>query len=377
MRLIPHQDAVIGWLKSRGIEAKPSSSGRNAEQVLRSVGGTRAAGLLSDEATVKLLDKMAKTIQREADGATAQYPDRTASVAEWREVLGRRSTAIFSKARLNDFTEKNVMRVGLNLACPLCSKENWYSLSELDYELTCERCLDKFSFPQAGIKFNEGDWRYRVLGPFSVPNYADGAYATVLTLRLFKNTLSASHAPTVFSTGLNIDHGSLKFEVDFVGWYSEGEKFWLDPSPVIVFGETKSFGADIFKDRDVQRLKSMAEALPGSYVLFSAMKKQLSDDEKSRIKKFADWGRVPQKNGEPRAMVIVLTGTELFADHYLKQTWQEAGGAHAAMVSHASVHIDDLWTLADITQQLYLGMPPYWEWWHKRRRTRKAARRAD
>jgi hypothetical protein len=31
------QQAVIGWLKSRGIEAKPSSSGRNAEQVLRLV----------------------------------------------------------------------------------------------------------------------------------------------------------------------------------------------------------------------------------------------------------------------------------------------------------------------------------------------------
>jgi hypothetical protein len=64
---------VIGWLKSRGIEAETSSSGRNAEQVLRSVGGTRGSRLFADEATVKLLDKMAKTIQREADGATARF----------------------------------------------------------------------------------------------------------------------------------------------------------------------------------------------------------------------------------------------------------------------------------------------------------------
>jgi hypothetical protein len=104
----------------------------------------------------------------------------------------------------------------------------------------------------------------------------------------------------------------------------------------------------------------MAEAIPGSYVVFSAMKKQLSDGEKSRIRKLAEWGRVPQKNGEPRAMVIVLTGTELFADHYVKQTWQETGGAHANMVNHPSVHIDDLWTLADVTQQLYLDLPAYW-----------------
>jgi hypothetical protein len=327
--------------------------------------------LFADEATVKLLDKMAKTIQREADGTTAQYPDRTASIEEWKQVLGRRSKSLFSRAKLSDFTDSKVMRVGLSLRCPHCAKENWYSLSDIDYEIACERCLDRFPLPQASIKFNEGDWRYRVLGPFSVPDYADGAYATVLTLRLFNNTLNAGDMPTVFSTGLNIVLGTSKFEIDFVGWYSEARKFWIDPSPVVVFGETKSFGTEVFKERDVQRLKSMAEALPGSYVVFSAMKKQLSDRERSRIKKFAEWGRGPQKNGEPRAMVIVLTATELFADHHLKQTWQEAGGAHAGMVKHPSVHIDDLWTLADITQQLYLSMSAYWDWRSKRRRKGK------
>jgi hypothetical protein len=188
LRLVSQQNAVIGWLRSRGIEAKASGSGRNAEQILRSTGGTGGCHLFADEATVKLLDKMAKTIQSEADGTTAQYPDRTASIAEWKEVLGRRSNAVFSRVGLSDFTERNVMRVGLGLACPHCAKENWYSLSGINYEIACERCLNRFSFPQAGIKFNEGDWRYRVLGPFSVPDYADGAYATVLTLRLFNNS---------------------------------------------------------------------------------------------------------------------------------------------------------------------------------------------
>ena len=186
------------------------------------------------------------------------------------------------------------MRIGLSLTCSNCAKENWYSLSEVDYEITCERCLERYSFPQTEIKFNEGDWRYRVLGPFSVPGYADGAYATVLTLRLFANTLSAGEAPTVFSTGLDLVYGATKCEVDFCGWYSEGAKFWVDPSPVVVFGEAKSFGTDVFKERDVQRLKGLAEVLPGSYVVFSAMKKQLSEAEKKRIRKFADWGRVPQ-----------------------------------------------------------------------------------
>ena len=35
--------------------------------------------------------------------------------------------------------------------------------------------------------------------------------------------------------------------------------------------------------------------------------------------------------------------------------WKDLGGAHAKMVQHPTVHLDDLWTLADITQQLYLS----------------------
>jgi hypothetical protein len=194
-----------------------------------------------------LLDKMAKTIQREPDGAAAQYPDRTASVAEWKEVLGRRSKAVFSRAKLSDFTKTNVMRVGLSLSCPNCAKENWYSLTDVDYEIRCERCLNTFLFPQTGLRHNEGDWRYRVLGPFSVPDYADGAYSTVLTLRLFNNTINATRTPTTFATGLDVIHGTSKFEIDFAGWYSEGTKFWIDPSPVVVFGEAKSL-----RDRHIQ-----------------------------------------------------------------------------------------------------------------------------
>jgi hypothetical protein len=373
LKLMSQQEAVIGWFASKGIEASPSSSGRNALQVLRSVGGTRGCSLFADESTVKILDKMAKTIQREVDGATAQYPDRTASIAEWKEVLGRRSKSIFSCPNLSDFTENNVMRVGLTLACPHCAKDNWYSLSDIDYEVVCERCLNRFAFPQAGMKFNESDWRFRVLGPFSVPDYADGAYATVLTLRLFNDTLYLNKTPTTFATGLDIVAGSSRFEIDFAGWYSEGRKFWVDPSPVTVFGETKSFGTEVFKERDVRRLKTLAEVFPGSYIVFSAMKAELADVEASRIRRFAEWGRVPQKNGEPRAMVIVLMGAELFADHSIQQAWKEMGGKRAAMVQHPSVNIDDLWTLAEITQRLYLGMPSYSEW--RTRRLRRSKRR--
>lgn len=228
-------------------------------------------------------------------------------------------------------------------------------------------------FPQGEIRFDAKDWQYRVIGPFSVPNYANGAYSTVLTLRVLHELVHFSGPPMTFSTGLNVKHKGVDFELDFVAWYLEGRKFWIDPEPVLVFGETKSFGEEVFKQKDIERLRQFAEAFPGANVIMSAMKEQFGSAEKTRMRAFAEWGRVPQKNGEPRASIIVLTGLELFSETDLKHTWTNAGGRHASLVQHPSVHLDDLWTLADCTQQLYLGLSPYWQWQQQRRKRRKKA----
>ena len=370
LTLLDQQRAITKWLSSLGISAQPSNAGRNAEQVLRAVGGPSGCGIFADEGTLKLLDKMAKSIHRELDGTAAVYPDRTATVSEWKQVVGRRKSRTFDNASVSSFIDSNVIRIGLGLKCPHCAKDNWYSVRDVDYEIVCERCVQKYPFPQADIKFGENDWQYRAIGPFSVPDYANGAYATVLTLRLFADTIYSHKPPSTFSTGLDIDLSGQKFEVDFFGWYTEGQKFWVDPSPVVVFGETKSFGAHVFKERDVARLKALAEKIPSSFVVFSTLKPHLGLEEKMRIAKFAEWGRALTSEGQPRALVIVLTGLELFAEWNLKETWKDARGRHAALTSHPSVHIDDLWSLADLTQQLYLDLPSYDDWnrirWEKK-----------
>ena len=89
------------------------------------------------------------------------------------------------------------------------------------------------------------------------------------------------------------------------------------------------------------------------------------------MRAFAEWGRVPTKNGQPRASIIILTGNELFAEHSIKNAWEKLGGRHAALIKNSSVHLDDLWTLAELTQQLYLDMPSYWDWLSKRHKHRR------
>ena len=378
VRPLPQQEAIIGWLKSQGVEAKPSGAGRNTAQVLRAIGGVGKSTLLADEPTVRLLDKMAKSVRQTPDGTLEEYPDRTASVQEWKQVMHRRGPWwSLAGPPMERFTQSNILKIGLTASCPHCAKENWYSLTTLDYTVICERCLREFAFPQAGLRYGENDWRYRVIGPFSVPDYADGAYSTILTLRVFSNNLRVNATALTFSTGLDIEYHGARFEVDFVAWYQEGQKFWLDPAPMLMFGETKSFGTEVFHQKDMDRLKTLAALFPGAFFVLSAMKREFGEIEKARMRAFAAWGRTPHKHGQPRAPVIVLTGTELFSVQDVKQAWEKVGGRHAELTQPPAVHLDDLWTLADVTQQLYLDMPSHWEWLSqrsKRRRTRRHAR---
>jgi hypothetical protein len=55
--------------------------------------------------------------------------------------------------------------------------------------------------------------------------------------------------------------------------------------------------------------------------------------------------------------VIVFTGVELFSTWHIEQSWKDLGGQHAKFIEPPSVRLDNLWTLAEITQQLYLGLP--------------------
>ena len=57
--------------------------------------------------------------------------------------------------------------------------------------------------------------------------------------------------------------------------------------------------------------------------------------------------------------MIVLTGTELFTLMFLENSWKEKGGKHRDLIEQGGVRTDNLRVLADLTQQLYLGMPSY------------------
>ena len=305
---------------------------------------------------------MAKSVRRHADGTIEEFEDRAIDVARWKALVKQRlNTSHYRWISLDAFVKANVFKLGLSISCPSCLKKNWVGLASIREHLMCERCLKPFAFPQGSLNFDRTPWKYRVVGPFSVPDFAGGAYATILALRTLASTLSVSDAELTYASGLDFAGiGPTTFEVDFTCWYRRRALFGRSEEPMMVFGEAKSFAAECFKSADVSRMSKIADKFPGAFIVFATLKDTLSETEKASIGELALRGRARLDDGRPRSPVIVFTGTELFAQRHLGQAWKEKGGQHARFAEPPSVRLDNLWTLSEFTQKLYLGLPDPW-----------------
>ena len=289
-----------------------------------------------------------------------EHPDRTASVDEWESATRRRKDGYFGATTiLERLVDAGALKLGLSVPCPNCGATNWYGLNELAERVPCGRCLEQYRFPEGSLNYKRTPWRFRVTGPYSVPNYASGAYATVLALHRLANEPSVG-ATMTFSTSLDLTVDGEHSEIDFACWLEEDILgYERRDDPVFLVGEAKSFARDAFLKEDIARLKRIGELMPGTFLVCATLKSELSEEECNRIRELSVWGREPVAGGQCRNPVIVLTGTELFAQFNVQTAWQESEGQRKYL---ASVGMSKPWTLADLTQQAYLGLPPIFQW---------------
>jgi len=128
--------------------------------------------------------------------------------------------------------------------------------------------------------------------------------------------------------------------------------------PLLVLGEAKSFGVGSINDETILSLRKVAERFPGAVIVVSSLREigDYSLAEIARLRHMALWGRRGTYEGQPINPLIVLTGTELFARHDISDAWKQIDGKE----THAAIDLYDLHTLAELTQQRYLGLQPYW-----------------
>jgi hypothetical protein len=209
------------------------------------VGSLHSCALFAERDIVKLLDEMAatKVVRSDALGAVEEsnYPDRAVPTHRWEALFTqKRRQHRMRSITLEAFTKSSVLRAGLEVRCPHCAQRNWFDLTALDYTITCNRCLKQFSFPQAGPEFKKLRWLYRVIGPFATPDFARGGYTVALTLRVLAHGLGVGDRRMTWTTGLELDLGTSKVEVDFALWYQRDSLFKESHEPTLVFGEAKS-----------------------------------------------------------------------------------------------------------------------------------------
>jgi hypothetical protein len=378
--LLSADDAIVGSLGQRGFKAELSEPGHIARQMLEHLGGLWGVHLLADIDTLKLLNKMAGGVRRKSskeEVVEETFELRTAPLKDWSNLIAeRKSRRPLPRYNLDDFTKSNVIRLGLETDCPHCSAKNWSTLTDVDYRVTCDRCLKPYDFPQATLREHNRNFTYRVIGPFSVPDYGRGSYSALLTLRVLEQFDSSARDMT-FSTAMNLSFDGMQCEVDFVAWRGN-ERLGIENRrpPQLIIGEAKSFGrGELITARDLTKLKSVAAKLPDAVVVISVLRDHFTSAEKQLLEKFVNWGRRMNVHGEPTNPVLLLTGHELTMDHLLSATWKDLGGLHARFADYD--HTRTLPDLADATQQIYLGMRSFHEarreYWNKRLARRRAA----
>jgi hypothetical protein len=346
--------------------------------MLENLGGLWGLHLLADMETLELLNKMAGGVRKrsnEDDAIEETFELRTAPLKDWIDLIERRKRRRpLPELELQDFTERNVIRAGLETGCPHCQARNWSSLTAVDYRITCDRCLKSYDFPQARLREHSRNFYYRVVGPFSVPDYGRGSYALLLALRVISGFNMTMHELT-FATAMNLAFDGVNLEVDFLAWRRDDHIDYDEP-PQFLIGEAKSGGkGPLIKARSLAQLKKVAKKLPGTAIVIAVLRDNFLPSEKRLLKTFVRWCRRVDSDGEPTNPVVLLTSHELLFDHHVSETWKSLGDPHGKFSNYE--HIRKLEGFADATQQIYLGLPSFYaerraQWERRMERKRNA-----
>jgi hypothetical protein len=353
-REIPLAETVMfAWLKDLGWTATPSPPGLIAKQIFRRLSGHPAS--LRNETFLGLLEHM--------NGGSVQQdgmPKKENKIRQERDrPVGEVKTRLAGSANLYEFVlERGIFKLGLRVSCPKCLRKSWFELSTLGDRVICPKCLE--AFPAIG-NVDSSTWSYKTTGPFSVPQYADGAYAVLLALDFLAGRSMSSLRTTAVPSFKAEGQGKQTLEADFALLWEE--TIYGERKDGVLFGECKTYAP--FTKRDFDRARYLAKTFPGAVLAFCTLRKELTKKEIAGISRIAKAGRKYWKPERPINPVLVLTGTELLKYPGPPYCWDES-------TRRKFDRMVGLLGLSDATQQIYLGLSSWQaEWQEKWEQKRK------
>jgi hypothetical protein len=186
--------------------------------------------------------------------------------------------------------------------------------------------------------------------PAKIPDGLQGSLSVLLLLHVLSRDMHPTFTPLL---SFNASKADQKLEVD-LAVFTRHMRHGVYQQDVI-FAECKSFQGR-FTRRDVQRMERFAQQFPGAVVIFATLRRELDATEKRLLIPFVNRGRKLLTTTRPNNPVIIFTGNELFSRTHVRNTWRELGppfAKHSQAYGEERVFV----SLADATQQLYLGLP--------------------
>lgn len=352
------QKIVFSWLKDYGWESELSAPGLLAKQIYKKLDGH--VFTLANEKLLGLLEHMnGGSVQSNGQPVTDNRinQDRELPIGEIRNKLQDTSR----QSDLCDYLiSKGIFHIGLRVQCPHCIRNSWFPVKTIGETFTCPLCLN--IFPAIG-NIENGTWCYKTTGPFSVPGYADGAYATLLALEFFSEhrlvTMQATPALSFTAKASN----KKNIEADFALFWQDA--IYGEKKNGLAFGECKTYGQ--FQKKDFDRMRYLAKTFPGAIVIFVTLRKSLSTKEIRAITRIAKFGRKYWKSERPINPVLILTGSELLNFQGPPYCWEEA-------TKKKFDHVSGLLNICNATQQIYLNLPSWEAEWHEKWEKRRSRR---
>ncbi|WP_308917452.1 hypothetical protein [Jannaschia sp. LMIT008] len=342
------------YFEAAGFSTGQSEAGRIAQQMFsslsREASALYAVGIFGSAERLRFFNKYAMGQRIRASGDEVKeesFPTRSISLTDLDKhvkVVGQEG--VTRKSLVSRLIGYNVLQLGVEVKCPHCFSVNWYDLEAIKYALKCELCRQDFEFPQDDIDGRSGNWKYRLVGPFATPDYARGSYASLLTARILSEVGGRDDQLT-FCTGLELTSAEERYEADLVCWLREVGRFDVLADPKLVFAECKSFATEALKSIDFARMAALGKQFPEAALVFSVLKEEFSDNEKSLAATFLRQHAGKLQYGSYERPVIFLTGRDLYFKYGI------SGGDDARYTYYETDALDEF---ASATQRLNLGM---------------------
>jgi hypothetical protein len=358
------ENVFFSWLKDLGWNVTLSSAGLLAKQIHKKLDGF--VGMLTNEKLLGLFEYMNGGTVKQDGSSTADnkiFQERDLTIGEVKTRLNDKG-----KNNLHDFlVEKGVFKIGLRIQCKHCLRNSWFTLESIREKIVCPRCLN--DFPAIG-NIDNSVWCYKTAGPFSVPNYADGAYAVLLTTDFLNDRKMTTMRITPALSFIAEAPSKVNIEADMAAFWQES--IYGEKKDGILFCECKSYG--IFQKKDFNRMNYLAKTFPGAVLIFSTLRKTLTKEEIIGITKITKAGRKYWKAERPINPVLILTGNELLSHFGPPYCWEDS-------IKKKFNRVHGLIGLSDATQQLYLNLPSWeveqHEKWEKGREKRMAKKHIE